>query len=320
MNRYFRRDRESDPSAPQPYRLWRGVEQGIKVLDLWVRAGAPETGENEGQRKLFDLIVNPQARGGRATRGNSAWYRYVASVEGGRQRLLGELLKRRNAELTRTVFANVMNVAVDLRNGCELDRSMIDDFWSGLSADEGQWQAATLAIAEYPLKSCELEPVLDQIAGLWRKRPKSRGALFRLLLARIEEQALQMGSLDRVVPKYVQVLGIHVGPAEMASFLALGADAMALLPQGWPALFKGWSRADVLIPFLEGYVADPRVRARDAQEPWRAIGRIVARLREEKAASDLAKLRSCFEHLRSTRPADAAAIGLLVERAAGQLR
>jgi len=63
----------------------------------------------------------------------------------------------------------------------------------------------------------------------------------------------------------------------------------------WPALGRGWSRAEPIVPRLDVYVDDPLVKQHAFQDPERAIHDIVNLLCQEGQVDDLAKLHTYFQ-------------------------
>ena len=76
-----------------------------------------------------------------------------------------------------------------------------------------------------------------------------------------------------------------------------------------PRLF----RVQPLLPFLDGYLADPNLNGYDLSAPERPLLDIASRLCSERATGDLALLHAYFENRATTRPSEERRFGLILD-------
>jgi hypothetical protein len=220
-----------------------------------------------------------------------------------RKRLLADVLARRDDVFTEVVFANLLRTSIHLGGNYAKDRR--DEwadflfYWRGVEADQRQWKVATRVIAEAELTGDTKKALYDESVKLWRRYPWARGSLLYLLgvAARYEHNLIPWAD-------WARVFGTAIAPREAADFLDMGFRAVAALPAIWPALGKGWSRAEVLVPRLDRFIQDPLTRANNFQDPYLTLRDVVNRLRDEKASGDIGRLHGYFKKRVADHPSE----------------
>jgi hypothetical protein len=276
-------------------------DMGMAIIDRWIKAGHPAAEPRRAQRDnddkqlaLFNEVVSPIKRNSQGSwsvetfERRKNWYFHTQRTEALRKRLLADVLARRDDAFTEVVFANLLTTSIHLNGRYAKDqRDEWADFlfyWRGVESDQRQWKVATRVMAEGGISGETKKAAYDEAVKLWRRYPWTRGTLLYLLAAARYEHNL--------IPwaEWARVFGAAISPREAAEFLDLGCRAVAALPAIWPALGKGWSRAEVLVPRLDRFIQDPLTRANNFQDPYVTLRDVVNQLREEKATGDIGRL------------------------------
>src|SRR6185436_11259028 len=119
---------------------------------------------------------------------------------------------------------------------------------------------------------------------LWLARPAARGSIL-YVLAHLDPYG--NGKVD--FADFAGDFGAPVSSDEAKAYFAEGYRALSLAHIVWPA-FGEFSRAALLRPLLDGYLADERVPRFSMRDPYEAMVRIRHRLCEEGAESDMRAL------------------------------
>jgi hypothetical protein len=265
---------------------------GLGIADEWARAGRPLEGGAGKHAELMDFVVCPYGKDtrGKRTRGlgcGAGWVLRSALLDP--KRLADALDARGDPALADAVFANLRSESLELAIG----------LLNALDVHKPSWSAAVNVIAEEESSSSDVAPLASAI---WRDHPDRRGAAL-YLLARTE-------SYEEFWKGFSRSYGGAIGAFDLSGLLDQSPDGLRLVPQIWPALGQGFSRADLIVPRLDAWLPDasqpsagPRVRVLSA---------LVDRLCEDKNAVDLAKLNAWLARRASTRPGEEKALAILI--------
>lgn len=294
------------PAAQQgraaPFPGWQWFEQGLRAADRWLAAGTPAGGEGRDsfERALFDATIAPLSleRGAvrRATTG-TPWYELLLRSEDAKARLAPEVLERKSTALAQTVMANLLSAAARDRDVF----SAVEFFWRGLEASPEQWRAAAVVIAD--ARAIPTDFLTEGMVRLWRTFPRHRGPLILALVQARWNYRADVSSWGELK----SVFGSEIGPADLADYLGLFPSAVEDLPMIWPALSRGWSRADVVLPAVESHL--------------KAGGRL-SRVRHslehllDQGAAERRKLRAFLQRTLLERPSEAIGLERLLKTAA----
>ncbi|MEO8877370.1 MAG: hypothetical protein ABI461_17380, partial [Polyangiaceae bacterium] len=261
---------------------WLGA--ALRITDAWIAAGHPvsEASPRELQ-DLYDEVVCPYVRDDH--RHFSQTYRCehtlyemaFAMTPNNRQRFLQYLLAKRDAPLTEATFENLARL-----RGRDSTAGTIG-VWRAVESDGATWNVAARVISEDLAESGEKRQLLDEAGRIWRAHPDRRGAAL-LVMSQVDRSG--HGAVDW--DQFAGYFGARISQSEFTSFLDQSHRALTNAQVLWPALGKGWSRADVIVPRLDKYIDDPRVSDDSSQDPEHALHEIVNHLCDDGATSDLA--------------------------------
>jgi hypothetical protein len=277
---------------------------GLGVLEEWAEAGHRTVVPGRDRLlELFEFIVCPFEQDDRGERVQSAacerdFYRLAAETEANQKRLLDFLLQKKDEVLVETVFGNYMRM-VDMRTVLYL--------WRGLEANEALWKAATRTMAE-ELNDVDTARLQDEALRLWQAHPARRGSLLYLL-----SQIDRYGNDKVAWGAWGETGGGRASAADFAGFLAHGRRAVATSWVVWPLLGRGFSRAEALVPGLDRFIGDPKVRFYHPEDPELALQHIVNRMCAEKNFADLAKMHTYLKERIRKVPPDEKAFAQLIE-------
>ena len=266
---------------------------GLRAAEAWIAAGPPPARAAPGSAdEVRQWLVCPAARaeGGKRTFSCSdhAWYALALDGERDRQRLADAVVEHRDPALTETVFANAVAIG---RPG------EVVALWRAVQRDEGAWRGATRVITDEAWGMGSRDGLADEAQRLWRAHPERRGPLLRLLATLAMNGS---GAVDW--PRFEATFGSSVSAAELGAFLDDDPYAVSFVPAIWPALGKGWSRADVIVARLDRYLDAPA-------RPWLPFEKPAVRLQEIAAAlcaagpAEIGRLEAYLKK-RGARPSD----------------
>jgi hypothetical protein len=269
---------------------------GLQVVDRWVAAGRPM--RNEDHPKDFLFLIFFACPGPRDADGHHrsffacdhALYRYAADTPADLDRLTKYLLARKDPTLVEAAFINLVRVHEDYPQMLTL--------WRALESQAPLWEMATRLVAEQVSEVQDQASLLDEAQRQWRALPAEHGPVLYLVSQLEHERYGAVSWKD-----FARTFGDAVTQAEFAAFLDQGDDALWNAHEVWPALSRGWSRAAPLVARLDGFV--DRARAQQMlPHATDAIGRIVTRMCEEKAAGDLAQLHAWAQRRSAARASE----------------
>jgi hypothetical protein len=273
---------------------------GLAIADAWARAGHPRGSGPPSQAELFAAVVCPKSTGAEGAaspleRCNYAWYRDALDNDATTRRLTDALLARKDLDLVETVFT-----AVDFMPGGGDKLGRLFSLARSLDADDAEWRRAFHAMADDRAEGGDVARWVDEARRQWASHPARHGALL-YALAQVDRSA----DSDEVGwERFAGKFGTPVGARDFAAYLDEGVRAMSLAPALWPAFSAGWSRANVLTPRLDTYLADPATRQYDRHDPERALQAIAGRLCAEGATSDMTQIRAFFEQRAASHPGE----------------
>jgi hypothetical protein len=280
---------------------------GLAVADTWARAGHPKGGGPSAQEELFTAVVCPKSVGksGAVSAGQCdyAWYRDALDDDATTRRLTDALLVRKDLDLIEAAFTAVAFMPA---GGDKLGRLFA--LARALDADDAEWRRAFHTIADAQMaivpaidaESGDVARWVDEARRQWTAHPTRHGTLL-YALAQVDRSS----DGDKVGwEHFAATFRAPVGARDFAAYLDEGGRAMSLARTVWPALSPGWSRAAVIVPHLDAYLADPATRPNDPQDPERALGAIAERLCAEGGTADMAQMRAFFQRRVASRPGE----------------
>jgi hypothetical protein len=261
----------------------------VRTVDEWQRAGHPLPGEHAPSiPREFEVVVCPHPKNDRDTRSlaprcEGGIVRLALATEAGRVRL-GELLaSRKDPILVEHVMVSAGYSTYDGGAG------QVFALLRAVEADLPSLRMALRVLAEDHAQGAVVDVWMAEMRRLWFARPAARGTIL-YVLAHLDPYG--NGKID--FADFSGDFGKPVSGEETKAYFAEGYQALSLSPIVWPAFSRDFSRAAVLAPLLDSYLADERVRRFSMRDPHDALVRIRHRLCEEGAAADLRALSSYF--------------------------
>jgi hypothetical protein len=254
------------------------------VVDAWARAGHPDQAESARRNLLYEHIVCPHPVGpdGHRSLGprcDHDMMRYALETDADTRRLVGAMVQRNDAVFTETVFVSIP-YAVSAEPA--LGKALL--LWRMVEPHEPSWRIAARVVADEMAGTADRAQLSDEVRRVWRAHPGRRGLLL-YVMARADPYANGAVAWN----DFERDFGDRATAVDFAAFLDQGPRAMSSAHTVWPALGPGWSRASIVVPRLDSFLADAR-----AQAKLRAVMGIVKRLCDEGAAADLAQLHAYF--------------------------
>jgi hypothetical protein len=269
---------------------------GLGVLDQWAAAGHPMRNEDHPQGFLsfiYFVCPGPRDAGGHHSSSfacDHALYRLAADRDASLQRLATFLLARKDPAFVETAFVNFTRMH-------DAYTPMLT-LWRALEAQPRAWEIATRIVAEQVSESRDSSALQDEAQRQWRALPSERGAVL-YLLSQIEHE--RYGAI--AWKDFARNFGDLASASDFAAFLDQDDAAFWNAHEVWEALSRGWSRAAALTARLDGYLDRQRATSGTPQA-IDALGRIVARMCDEKAAGDLALLHAWAQKRAAARVSD----------------
>jgi hypothetical protein len=308
---WLERDFESLPAESRAQTLdtllGRGVKNArllecafmlaVRAVDAWRSAGHPLPGEHAPSiPREFEVVVCPHPKNERDTRSlaprcEGGIVRLALATEPGRARL-GELLASRKDPIL--VEHVMVSAGYSTYEGGEGQGFAL---LRAVEADPPSLRMALRVLAEEHAHGAVIDVWMAEMRRLWLARPGARGTIL-YVLAHLDPYG--NGKVD--FADFAGDFGALVSAEEAKAYFSEGYRALSLAHIVWPALHPDFSRAAILRPLLDGYLADDRVDRFAMRDPHEALVRIRHRLCEEGAEADLRTLSSYFAARVKERP------------------
>jgi hypothetical protein len=302
--------REDDPFLRNTFPGIDLFALSMDVVDRWIRAGKPKpypVHDDDHTNRLFDFVVcAPRAHDGRMyqrARCDSELYRYASTDAALRERLLDEVLRRGDVELTEALFANLK----------WLSSPYVLDAWRFFESDARQWGIASRVLAELMDHSRQnlRNEMYDDAARLWRQDPAKRVAIL-YVLASMEDPRSAYTNIVRW-NDFSRTFGPPASRRDLDAFLAYGEGALVRVSAIVPALAPGVNVADALAPHLDGAMGDDSIRRRHSYFPHQVLRDLVEALREKNDNASLGRLRAFLEARIRQHPSEQRALETLLQ-------
>lgn len=225
------------------------VEYALGAVDPWIRAGHPthesaQSEEDRSRQRVFDVLLCPPTfrvgdeRPYRCLNSDETLYRRVVRSRPLRERLVQDVMKRKDPAWARTVLVNLLTVHAP-------DDALL--LWRATEADETLWRAVTRTVGATTEGSDGMPAarVIDEAGRIFRGSAARRGAGLYVLSSMAYRVHWD---------EFARQFGAPVDQATFVAFLAEDRNAVNRAPMIWPALGKGFSRMDVVVPRLDPYV------------------------------------------------------------------
>ena len=300
--RSFSSDRDAQGGRAYAPFAFPGIDPfafGLTIIDAWRAAGHPTQLSPGGTKPLFELFACPHPKGERGSRSlgphcDYDWFRYALDTDAGRKRLLDAVIERNDPAFTEVVFLNVWYAAAD--HPLDVTISML----RAIEDRPAPWRVGFRVLAEERAEVFTGDvTLLEEARRLWIERPDRRDLVLYLL---VQLDRYDHGDVDW--RGFSASFGGPVTDKELGAYLDLGPRAWSLLPILWPALGK-FPRAPIVVPRLDGFLADPLLRAYDSADPHRALGGVVSRMCAEKGTADLAAMHAYLQQRVTSHPGEA---------------
>jgi hypothetical protein len=265
----------------------------LRVVDRWIAAGAPVADDEDSDalpQALFEHAVCPYrppvrsvADEGIHCRRNPL-YRAMLEDQALFDATIDAVLSRDHAGLTAALTQRVME---------QEDAAPIIHLWRRLEGREAHFLVATRVMAaHFELGQARTRrEVFHEVAPRWRAEPSRRGALLYVIAAMDHPD----GGNPHLVrwDRFAEVFGAPVSRETFAAFLAQGWLAFAALDDVWPALDRGFSRAEVILEALERWIDDQDARAALPGFPATTLRGVVTLIGGDRA--ELGRVRRWLE-------------------------
>jgi len=283
--RSFQHQRAAQGGKSYPPFAWPTLDKmafGLEVVDEWRRGGHLTPISQPRMPSWQELVVCPHVRtkdgASVGARCDQDFYRYAIESDTGRKRLAQALLERRDEAFAEAAFTNVRRASDK-----PLDANI--GLLRAVEAEPVVWTAGLRVLAEASDNVNDVA-LLEEAQRLWLERPAYRVSLL-YLLARIDRYG--HGNVDWA--GFDRAFGAKIDAKLLASYLDEDALSFALLPNLWPALAKGYSRAGVLVPRLPKLLA-ARSGGSVHEGAYATLQRIFTLLCDEKNVADIEALRA----------------------------
>ena len=260
---------------------------GLSVIDAWIAAGHPKTGdEHDARFELMRVVVCPYERDARgkldSRRGCEAGFLSQALDEEAQARKLGDALAQRgDAPLLESIVAT----AARGYDAGHLATALL----AALAPHAREWRAMMIELVE-DFERDNSSLLKTEAQRIWAASPDRRGtALY--VLARLD-RSYDSHYTNQWWADFPKKYGGAVDAALFSSMLDQSPRAMQVVPLMWPALGQGFSRVDPIAAHLDRFLDEPMIRDGDSGDPGRTLRTVLARLCEGGSASDIAKLHA----------------------------
>ena len=260
----------------------------VRTVDAWRKAGHPLPGEKGSSiPREFEVVVCPHPKNERDTRSlaprcEGGIVRLALSTEQGRARL-GELLASRKDPIL--VEHVMVSAGYSTYEGGEGQGFAL---LRAVETDAPSLRMALRVLAEEHAHGAVVDVWMAEMRRLWLARPSTRGTILYVL---VHLDPYANGKVD--FADFAGDFGALVSADEAKAYFAEGYRALSLARIVWPAFSTDFSRAAILRPLLDGYLADDGA-GRSSRDTYQAMVGIRHRLCEEGADADLRTLASYF--------------------------
>jgi hypothetical protein len=166
--------------------------------------------------------------------------------------------------------------------------------------DDAGWGAGFRVVADRYAEGGDGDRWLDLARRVWPVHAARHAALLYALV-----QVDRYGNSDKIGwSRFAETFGAPLDARAFGAYLDQGVRAWSLARVLWPALSSGWSRAADIVPRLDAYLADGRVRSYDDRDPGAAIRGIAEKLCDEGNVADMAFLAGYFHHRIAAHPGE----------------
>jgi hypothetical protein len=204
-------------------------------------------------------------------------YRYALESEPELKRLLDAVASSRDPVWYETFF-----LAMRYASGSDDTLTRMLGLLRRVESNEALWLSGAQVVADELSETSQRVRLTDEARRLWGAYPQRRGMVLYMVA-----RADPYDNGDIPWKDFERDYGSLASASDFAAFLDRGPHAMMRAHTAWPALSKGWSRAQVIAPRLDRFLADPR-----AQAQHKAIADILAAMCAEGARDDLAQLHA----------------------------
>ena len=269
----------------------------VRTVDAWRNAGHPLPGEKGSTiSREFEVVVCPHPKNERDTRSlaprcDGGVVRLALSTEQGRVRL-GELLASRKDPIL--VEHVMVSAGYSTYEGGEGQGFAL---LRAVEGDPPSLRMALRVLAEEHAHGAVVDVWMAEMRRLWLARTSARGSIL-YVLAHLDPYG--NGKVD--FADFAGDFGAPVSAEEAKGYFAEGYRALSMARIVWPAFATDFSRAAILRPLLDGYLAEDRAGRTSARDAYQALVGVRHRLCEEGADADLRSLAGYFAERVKERP------------------
>jgi hypothetical protein len=297
--RSFNADRALTRRAYPPF-AWPGADLfafGLREIDRWRASGHPTQLSQPRCSEALDFFVctrvtDPRDHASIGPHCEEEWYRFALETHAGRKRLVAAISARKDPAFTEVAFRNV-------QSSCERPLDTLLVMLREIENSPAEWTIGWNVLGEDYVNSTFDLAVLEETRRLWVTYPERRGAL---LAALIHMDRGQRGNVDW--QGFASAFGSSVASNEFADYLAKDRYALFDAYVAWPALGRGWSRAAIIVPHLDEWLAHAKEREFAYQNAYASLQRVIAEMCGEKSVTDLGLMQRYLEARKRTHPGD----------------
>lgn len=286
-------ERERQDGRTHPSWAWPTIDRfafGLSVVDDWRKAAHPTPITQPRVTPSQAFIVCPKGEPHTSYGGldcKEDFYRFAVESPGGPKRLVSALVERNDPEFATVTFYAIHGQPDQLALLRALEPSPV------------VWSAGMRRLTD-AIHNDGNRDLLEESQRIWLERPAYRPLVLRLLA--------HMDIYDHGnVPwrEFAESYGQKASRSDLDAYLHEGSDAMGHLPLVWPALDRGYSRAEIIIPKLDAFLADKaRNESHNNASPHDTLRGIIARMCAEKNTADLAAMRNYLLQRVSAHPGE----------------
>ncbi len=256
---------------------------GATQFDAWAKNNHPMGDDNISAVEGFIVCPRYQIRRGNefyAWKSEScgrSWYLLATETADTRKALTAYLKKKEDPRIAEVVFVNLITYP----------KETLFELLRDLEETPDIWEAGLRVVAEILFFNSDERALLDESVRIWKERPPLRpGVLLGLAY-------MDYWGTDRqgIWKDFQNRFGERISKETFESFLAEPTLDLALASRVWPALSKGWSPVDTLIPHLDSWLKTNK-NLRSMQDPIQSLYFILDELCANEQLSEITKLRN----------------------------